>query len=126
MKLSSIERNPDTKQLEVVFSFNDNLTLAIPIVEVRKAVPMIVSAAESLGVSHDDIDFIVSKFKGMCEELEMYSRYRTNIIRKHRICSAQYNDIFFTLACGGILTMNEIYWFDWYIKKNKLTGDING
>ena len=71
MKLSSIERNPDTKQLEVVFSFNDNLTLAIPIIEVRKAVPMIVSAAESLGVSHDDIDFIVSKFKGMDDELEM-------------------------------------------------------
>ena len=126
MKLSSIERNPDTKQLEVVFSFNDNLTLAIPIIEVRKAVPMIVSAAESLGVSHDDIDFIVSKFKGMYDELEMDSRYRTNIIRKHRICSAQYNDIFFTLACGGVLTMNELYWFDWYIKKNKLTGDING
>ena len=126
MKLSSIERNTDTKQLEVVFSFNDNLTLAIPIIEVRKAVPMIVSAAESLGVSYDDINFIVLKFKEMYEELEMYSRYRTNIIRKHRICSAQYNDIFFTLACGGVLTMNEIYWFDWYIKKNKLTGDING
>jgi len=126
VKLSSIERNPDTKQLEVVFSFNDNLTLAIPIIEVRKAVPMIVSAAESLGVSYDDINFIVLKFKEMYEELEMYSRYRTNIIRKHRICSAQYNDIFFTLACGGVLTMNEIYWFDWYIKKNKLTGDING
>ena len=48
----------------------------------------------------------------MYDELEMYSRYRTNIIRKHRICSAQYDDIFFTLACGGVLTMNEIYWFD--------------
>ena len=65
MNLLTIERNPDTKQLEVVFSFNDNLTMSIPIVEVRKAVPMIVSAAESLGVSHDDIDFIVSKFEGM-------------------------------------------------------------
>ena len=121
MNLRTIERNPETKQLEAVFSFNDNLTLTIPIIEVRKAVQMIVSAAESLGVSHDDIDFIVSKFKGMWEELEMYSRYGTNIIRKHRICSAQYNDMFFTLACGGVLTMNEIYWFDWYIKKNKLS-----
>ena len=60
MNLRTIERNPETKQLEAVFSFNDNLTMSIPIVEVRKAVPMIVSAAESLGVSHDDIDFNVS------------------------------------------------------------------
>lgn len=124
MKLSSIERNPDTKQLEVVFSFDDNLTLAIPIVEWRATVSMIKSAAESFDINHNDIDSLVSKLRVMYDELYLYSKYRTNIIRKHRICSAQYNDIFFNLACGGVLTMNEIYWFDWYIKKNKLSWSV--
>lgn len=122
MKLSSIERNPDTKQLEVVFSFNDNLTVTIPIVEGWLTVQMIKAAAESYGV--DNVDFLISKYKVMYDELVMHSKYRTNIIRKHRICSAQYSDIFFTLVCGGVLTMSEIYWFDWYIKKNNLSWSV--
>lgn len=122
MKLSSIERNPDTKQLEVVFSFNDNLTIAIPTIDERLAVRMIKDLAESQHL--DNADFLISKYKALYAELVMYSKYRTDIIRKHRICSAQYNDIFFTLACGGVLTMNEIYWFDWYIKKNKLSWSV--
>ena len=121
MNLLTIERNPDTKQLEVVFSFNDNLTIAIPIMEDRITIPMIKSAAESLG---HDADFYIAQYKVMYKDLVTYSKYRSDIIRKHRICSAQYNDIFFTLACGGVLTMNEIYWFDWYIKKNKLSWNV--
>ena len=31
MKFSTIERNPETKQLEAVFSFNDRITITIPV-----------------------------------------------------------------------------------------------
>ncbi len=122
MNLLTIERNPDTKQLEVVFSFNDNLTVSIPVKEDRITIPMIETLAKSLG--HDS-DFFISKYKVIHEELKMYSKFRTDLLRKKRICSACNIDIFFRLVCGETLSMSEIYWFDWYIKKNKLTGDIN-
>lgn len=118
MNLLTIERNQDTKQLEVVFSFNDNLTVSIPITEERVTVKMIKSLAESFD---RDADFLVSKYKVIHEELKMYSKFRTDLLRKKIICSACNIDIFFRLVCGETLSMSEIYWFDWYIKKNKLT-----
>jgi hypothetical protein len=122
MKLSTIERNPDTKQLEVVFSFNDNITISIPIIDEKTTVSMIKSTAESLGLNPDSF---ISKYKALYAELAMYSKYRSEMLRKHKILSAQYNDIFFTLVCGGVLSMSEIYWFDWYIKKHGLA-KVNG
>jgi len=119
VKLSSIERNPDTKQLEVVFSFNDNLTVSVPVTDERATVKMIKSLAESF---ERDADFFISKYKVIHEELKMYSKFRTDLLRKKRICSACNIDIFFRLVCGETLSMSEIYWFDWFCKKHGLIG----
>ena len=118
MNLRTIERNPETKQLEAVFSFNDNLTMSIPVKKDKVTIPMIETLARSLEL---DADFFIVKYKVMLNDLVLYSKFRTDLIRKKRICTACHNDIFFRLVCGETLSMSEIYWFDWYVKKNKLT-----
>lgn len=121
MKLSSIERNPDTKQLEVVFSFNDNITISIPIIDQETTIGMIKSTAESLDL---DPYVFIDQYKEIFNDLIMYSKYRRIMIGKISIEKFPIVDTIHTLICGGVLSMSEIYWFDWYVKKNKLTGDI--
>jgi len=121
VKLSSIERNPDTKQLEVVFSFNDNITISIPIIDQETTIGMIKSTAESLDL---DPYVFIDQYKEIFNDLIMYSKYRRIMIGKISIEKFPIVDTIHTLICGGVLSMSEIYWFDWYVKKNKLTGDI--
>lgn len=122
MRLLTIERNPETKQLEVVFSFNDNITISIPIVNQELTIRCIRSTAETLGLDADEFS---SQYKQLYKDLETYATYRKKIVQefcKHKII---YNDVIRTVICGGVLSMSEIYWFDWYVKKNNLIGGIN-
>jgi len=122
VKLLTIERNPETKQLEVVFSFNDNITISIPIVNKELTIRCIRSTAETLGL---DSSIFVMQYQDLYQDLIMYSLYRRKIIEKVGFDKIIDNDVFTILLCKGILSMSEIYWFDWYVKKNNLIGGIN-
>lgn len=122
MKLLTIERNPETKQLEVVFSFNDNITISIPVSNKGLTVRCIRSTAETLGL---DADEFANKYKELYDDLKTYTAYRKKIVEKIGVSNMIYNQIIQEIICGGILSMSEIYWFDWYVKKNNLIGGIN-
>lgn len=122
MKLLTIERNPETRQLEVVFSFNDNITISIPIVNQELTIRCIRSTAETLGL---DADQFSNQYKELYKDLISYSKYRRKIIPKFCINDANCSGIIKDLICGSVLSMSEIYWFDWYVKKNNLIGGIN-
>lgn len=123
MKLLTIERNPETRQLEVVFSFNDNITISIPIVNQELTIRCIRSTAETLGLDADEFE---NKYKELYADLKTYTAYRKKVLLKIGVVNFNlYNSVISEIICGGILSMSEIYWFDWYVKKNNLIGGIN-
>ena len=122
MRLLTIERNPETKQLEVVFSFNDNITISIPIVNQELTIRCIRSTAETLGL---DADEFANQYKELYADLKTYTAYRKKVVEKIGVSNMIYNQMIQDIICGGILSMSEIYWFDWYVKKNNLIGGIN-
>ena len=112
MKFSIIERNPETKQLEAVFSFNNKVTITIP-------VDMTKNAAEEL--SNRNAGELISDFYECLRDLETYTKYRRKIMSNMDI-NINSNAVFKLIASGETLTMNEIYWFDWFCKKHGLIG----
>lgn len=119
MKFSTIERNPETKQLEAVFSFNDRVTIIIPVN--NSIIDMIKNAAEELSLGN--AGELVSSFYEHMRDLETYTKYRRKIMSNMDI-NVNYNDVFIfkLIELGETLTMNEIYWFDWLCKKHGLIG----
>ena len=118
MKFSTIERNPETKQLEAVFSFNDRVTITIPVANNNLIDEMIQNAAEDFDA---DSDKIISQFNNHLRDLETYTKYRRKIMSNMDI-NVNSNAVFKLIASGEILTMNEIYWFDYFCKKHGLAG----
>ena len=113
MKFSTIERNPETKQLEAVFSFNDRVTITIPFND--SIIEMIKNAAEEL--SPGNAGELISDFYECLRDLENYTKYRRKIMENMDIdINSKY--VFQLIESGKILTMNEIYWFDWFCKKH--------
>lgn len=123
MNQLSIQRNPETKFLEVCMAFNDNLTVSFEIQDLKNTELLIKSTCEAANPVLDD-DFFISKFREQYGELKIYSRYRAKIMLNLDV-DINSNFIFYKLVCCGILTMNEIYWFDWYVKKHKLIKSNN-
>ena len=117
MKFSTIERNPETKQLEAVFSFNDRVTITIPFND--SIIEMIKNAAEEL--SPGNAGELVYSFYENLRDLETYTKYRRKIMSNMGI-NINSNAVFKLIASGETLTMNEIYWFDWFCKKHGLIG----
>lgn len=118
MKFSTIERNPETKQLEAVFSFNDRITITIPVTNNSLIDDMIMNAAEDFGFNGNES---ASKFYEHLHDLETYTKYRRKIMSNMDI-NTNSNAVFKLIASGETLTMNEIYWFDWFCKKHGLIG----
>lgn len=119
MKFSTIERNPETKQLEAVFSFNDRITIVIPVAAPSLTIEMVQDAADEL--SPNNKEELVSSFLDAMSDLETYTKYRRKIISNMGI-NINSNAVFKLIASGETLTMNEIYWFDWFCKKHGLIG----
>ena len=117
MKFSTIERNPETKQLEAVFSFNDRVTITIPFND--SIIEIIKNAAEEL--SPGNAGELISDFCEHLHDMETYTKYRRKIMSNMDI-NINSNAVFKLIASGEILTMNEIYWFDWFCKKHGLIG----
>lgn len=117
MKFSTIERNPETKQLEAVFSFNDRVTIIIQVND--SIIEMIKNAAEEL--SPGNACELVTSFYEHLHDLETYTKYRRKIISNMGI-NINSNAVFKLISSGETLTMNEIYWFDWFCKKHGLIG----
>ena len=115
MKFSTIERNPETKQLEAVFSFNDRVTITIPFND--SIIEMIKNAAEEL--SPGNAGELVYSFYENLRDLETYTKYRRKIMSNMDI-NINSNAVFKLIASGETLTMNEIYWFDYFCKKHVL------
>ena len=109
MKFSTIERNPETKQLEAVFSFNDRVTITIPFND--SIIDMIKNSAEEL--SPGNACELVTSFYERLRDLETYTKYRRKIMSNMDI-NTNSNAVFKLIASGETLTMNEIYWFDWF------------
>lgn len=119
MKFSTIERNPETKQLEAVFSFNDRVTIAMPIMVFSITIDMIKNAADELAPNNKEE--LVQNFLDAMADLETYTKYRRKIMSNMDIdINSKY--VFQLIASGETLTMNEIYWFDWFCKKHGLIG----
>ena len=117
MKFSTIERNPETKQLEAVFSFDDRVTITMPFND--SIIEMIKNAAEEL--SPGNTGELISDFYEYLRNLENYTKYRRKIMSNMDIdVNSKY--VFQLIASGETLTMNEIYWFDWFCKKHGLIG----
>lgn len=117
MKFSTIERNPETKQLEAVFSFNDKVTITMPIDNQELVFEMIKNAVEDPIKAN-------ALFINLSEhliDLETYTKYRRKIMSNMDI-NINSNAVFKLIASGETLTMNEIYWFDWFCKKHGLIG----
>lgn len=111
MKFSTIERNPETKQLEAVFSFNDRVTITIPLN--NSIIEMIKNAAPG------NAGELVYSFYENLRDLETYTKYRRKIMSNMDI-NINSNAVFKLIASGETLTMNEIYWFDYFYKKHVL------
>lgn len=119
MKFSTIERNPETKQLEAVFSFNDRITIVMPVAAPSLTIEMVQDAADEL--SPNNKEELVSSFLDAMSDLETYTKYRRKIMKNMDIdINSKY--IFQLISSGEILTMNEIYWFDWFCDKHGLIG----
>lgn len=117
MKFSTIERNPETKQLEAVFSFNDRVTITIQFND--SIIEIIKNAAEEL--SPGNAGELISDFCEHLHDMETYTKYRRKIMSNMDI-NINSNAVFKLIASGETLTMNEIYWFDWFCKKHGLIG----
>ena len=113
MKFSTIERNPETKQLEAVFSFNDRVTITIQFND--SIIEIIKNAAEEL--SPGNAGELISDFCEHLHDMETYTKYRRKIMSNMDI-NINSNAVLKLIASGETLTMNEIYWFDWFCKKH--------
>lgn len=121
----SIHRNSETKKLEIMIT-NDNNTSYVTYDNANNSHhlhQMIGSCAQAMGM---DWDQACEEFDAMWNKLLKLSRERKRRIEKIKpdviydtdCVSLEY--VYFTMLGDGVLTLHEIFWLDFYVRKNKL------
>jgi len=121
----SIHRNSETKKLEIMIT-NDSNTSYVVYDNANNSHhlhQMIGSCAQAMGM---DWDQACEEFDAMWNKLLKLSRERKRRLEKIKpdvildtdCVSLEY--VYFTLLGDGVLTLHEIFWLDFYVRKNKL------
>lgn len=120
----SIHRNCETKKLEIMIT-SDNNTSYVVYDNANNSThlhQMIGSCAQAMGL---DWDQACEEFDAMWNKLLKLSRERKR--RLESIPPAKLLDhdcqsfefVYFTLMADGVLTLHEIFWADYYLRRNK-------
>lgn len=120
----SIHRNCETKKLEIMIT-SDNNTSYVTYDNANNSHhlhQMIGSCAYAMGL---DWDQACEEFDAMWNTLLKLSRERKRRMEKIKpdivindCVSFEY--VYFTLLGDGVLTLHEIFWLDYYVRKHKL------
>src|SRR5690349_23523313 len=123
----SIHRNAKTKKLEVMITSGNGVSY----IKTDQAnseehlKQMIGGAAQTLSPSSPTAwDDAVQECECLWEVLRKLSKERKRRVENIRPDSLPENEgfefLYFTLIAGGVITFHEIFWLDWYMRKNKL------
>lgn len=121
----SIHRNCETKKLEIMIT-SDNNTSYVVYDNANNSThlhQMIGSCAQAMGM---DWDQACAEFDAMWTKLQKLSKERKRRIQLippkdllEKSCDSL-EFVYFTLAADGVLTLHEIFWIDYYLRKHKL------
>lgn len=120
----SIHRNCETKKLEIMIT-SDNNTSYVVYDDANNSThlhQLIGSCAQAMGL---DWDKACEEFDAMWNKLLKLSRERKRRMEKIKPDMAindcvSFEYVYFTLLGDGVLTLHEIYWLDYYVRKHKL------
>lgn len=121
----SIHRNIDTKDLVIMIS-SDNNTSYIQYASATNSShlhQMIGSAARAMSLSWDDA---IEQYEDMYNKLVKLSKERKRRVENIKPLvgvlweNESFDFVYFTLLANGVLTLHEIFWLDYYVKRNKL------
>ena len=121
----SIHRNSETRKLEIMIT-NDNNTSYVTYDNAMNSHhlhQMIGSCAQAMGM---DWDQACEEFDAMWNKLIKLSKERKRRLEKIKpdvildtdCVSLEY--VYFTLLGDGVLTLHELFWLDFYVRRNKL------
>lgn len=120
----SIHRNIETKDLEIMITSDTNTSYIKYATATNETHlhQLIGSSARAMGLSWDDA---VSQFDDMYAKLKKLSKERKRRIEninpmKEMSKNESFDFVYFTLIANGVLTLHEVHWLDWYVKRNKL------
>lgn len=125
----SIHRNCDTKKLEIMLTSDGNTSYVTydDATNSHHLHQMIGSCAQAMGM---DWDSACEEFDAMWCKLQKLSKERKRRLSFLKPDDVRGNDcvsfeyIYLTLLAGGVLTLHEIFWLDYYVRKHKLLQQI--
>ena len=121
----SIHRNIETKKLEIMITSDSNTSYVVydDANNSTHLHQMIGSCAKAMSL---DWDQACDEFDAMWCKLIKLSKERKRRIEKIKPDYVMKNDcvsfeyVYFTLLGDGVLTLHEIFWLDFYMRKNKI------
>lgn len=121
----SIHRNCENKKLEIML-ISDGNTSCVAYDDATNSQhlhQMIGSCAQAMGMDWgqtcEEFDAMWCKLQKLSKERKRrLSFLKPDDVRENDCVSFEY--IYFTLLAGGVLTLHEVFWLDYYVRKHKL------
>lgn len=121
----SIHRNCETKKLEIMITRDNNTSYVVydNANNSHHLHQMIGSCAQAIGLDWDlaceEFDAVWCKLMKLSKERKRrIEKIKPDCVMENNCVSFEY--VYFTLLGDGVLTLHEIFWLDYYTRKNKL------